>query len=151
MIFFSGAAVHLSLTGRTNWASHARGTRITGRVWACGAATGRTATGAELLWLITILFSNWAGAEITETRLCSGDVSSQGSLGYLCCIIASFPFYCCAIEGLTSWSFLWPGETSDFLKHEPKSSHAPLSVVAFRLEFACGECTFFKAFLVCAI
>ena len=58
-------------------------------------------------------------------------------------LLPSHPLYCCATEGLTSWSFLWPGETSIFLKHRPKSRHAALSVVAFRLEFVCCECTFF--------
>lgn len=62
-------------------------------------------------------------------------------------LLPSRPMCCCAIEGLTSSSFLWPGETLNFLKEGPRNSRAPLSVVMFRLEFACSECTFFKALL----
>lgn len=66
-------------------------------------------------------------------------------------LLPSHPLYCCAIEGLTLWSFLRPGGTSDFLKHGPKSSHVPLSVVVFRLEFASGNVRFLKLFYFVAI
>lgn len=62
--------------------------------------------GVRQLRLIEVLFSNGAGAESTEARLCSGEVSSQGSWGSLSRSIASFPLVLLCYRRISPMKFL---------------------------------------------
>lgn len=82
--------------------------------------------GSELLQLTKILLINWTRAGSTEARLRSGAVSSQGSLGYLCCITASFPPLVPPLCH-TRINLMKPTAWKNFrlAKHGPKSSRIP--------------------------